>query len=89
MTTHPIPSAGETQCDIILAVLEQARGEWVPMTELAAAAGCYAVHSRISDLRARGHDIPRPRLHHTHRGGRRICESAYRLVRADAQSSPL
>lgn len=62
MTDHPIPSVGETQCDIILARLRMARGAYVPMPILAAESGAYAVHSRISDLRRRGHHIPRPRI---------------------------
>jgi hypothetical protein len=76
MTTHSVRSAGETQCEVILARLEAARGQWVPMTELAAEAGCYAVHSRIADLRRRGHRIPPPRQ--TRVG--RACHSEYQLL---------
>lgn len=62
MTTHPNRATGESQCDAILARLRLARGAWVPMPILAAESGAYAVHSRISDLRRRGHRIPRPRI---------------------------
>jgi hypothetical protein len=65
-----------TQCEIILARLEQARGAWVPMVELAAEASCYAVHSRIADLRRRGHRIPPPRQ--TRVG--RACHTEYQLL---------
>ena len=51
-----------TQNDLILARLMRTPGEWVSMPDLAEAAGCYAVHSRIADLRADGHDIPPPRM---------------------------
>ena len=74
-TTHPSPDAGATQCEAILARLIEARGEWVPMPELCRVSGAYAVHSRIADLRARGHSIPPPRL--TRRG--RTVLSAYRI----------
>jgi hypothetical protein len=76
MTDHPIREAGETQCAIILARLQAARGAWVPMVELAAEAGCYAVHSRIADLRRRGHNIPKPRQ--TRVG--RSCHTDYQLL---------
>jgi hypothetical protein len=72
---HPHPKAAETQCEAILARLERARGKYVSLPELARVSGAYAVHSRISDLRAWGHDIPRPRL--TRRG--RVVKSEYCL----------
>lgn len=46
-----------TQNDIILSSLREHIGSWVAMPILASAAGCYAVHSRISDLRKRGFTI--------------------------------
>ena len=53
---------GHSQCDRILAYLETRRGQLVPMPELARAATPTgigtAVHSRINDLRRRGHPIP-------------------------------
>lgn len=46
-----------SQCAKILAKLEAHRGQWVPMPDLWRASGAFAVHSRIADLRLRGHDI--------------------------------
>ena len=63
-----------TQNAAILAELVRRHGQWVPMPELAAAAGCYAVHSRISDLRAEGHTIE------TKIEGTRPRRSSYRLT---------
>lgn len=53
--------AGRSQCDRILARLQEQRGFYVPMPELALAASKtgvgMAVHSRIADLRRRGYQI--------------------------------
>ena len=46
-----------TQNALVLSALEARRGQWVEMPELAKAAGCFAVHSRISNLREAGHMI--------------------------------
>jgi hypothetical protein len=54
---HAATGAGLSQCARILAELESKRGQWVPMPDLARIAGGFAVHSRIADLRARGHRI--------------------------------
>ena len=58
---------GLSQCDLILSRLRQARGGEVAMPELAKAgaggSGFCMVHSRIADLRKRGHDIPPARTH--------------------------
>ena len=78
-TTHPSTEFGTTQCAIILARLQKTPGEWVPMVARARIAGGYAVHSRISDLRSRGHIID----HHNLRYGKKI-HSYYRL----SDSSP-
>ncbi len=52
---------GMSQCEAILLRLSEARGGnfygWVPMPTLCEVSGAYAVHSRISDLRKRGHKI--------------------------------
>lgn len=77
-TTHSSAEAGATQCEAILARLIEARGEWVPMPELCRISGAYAVHSRISDLRARGFSIPAPRLSRRNRTVR----SEYRIEMA-------
>ena len=46
-----------SQCDCILRELENWRGQWVPMPRLYEVSGAFAVHSRIADLRKRGHNI--------------------------------
>lgn len=46
-----------TQTQAILARLEQTPGEWVSMTELGSVAGCWAVHSRIAEIRKGGRDV--------------------------------
>ena len=56
-TEHAATGAGLSQCARILAELESKRGQWVPMPDLARIAGGYAVHSRIAELRKRGHRI--------------------------------
>jgi hypothetical protein len=71
---HRASGGGDTQADRILARLRETPGEWVPMPELARIGsgklhGYCMVHSRVADLRKRGHDIEQ-------RGG---CESEYRL----------
>jgi hypothetical protein len=42
-----------TQAQAILSRLEMSRGEWVAMTELGKYAGCWAVHSRIAEIRTK------------------------------------
>lgn len=74
---------GATQCDRILAHLQQRVGQWVPMPELHSASGSYVVHSRISDLRERGHLIDN-RTEHV----RGLCRSFYRLREAGAGNVP-
>ena len=72
---HAASGAGTTQCDAILDRLEAAAGDWVPMPLLAMASGAFAVHSRVNDLRKRGHRIEQ----RSDRHGRRVM-SYYRLV---------
>jgi biotin operon repressor len=71
---------GASQCDRILDALQDARGDWVSMPELARVSGAYAVHSRVADLRARGFHVE----HRSERGedGRTI-HSFYRLPTGD------
>lgn len=57
MTQREHAGLGDTQCSRILARLKRARGGWVPMPKLVAASGGYAVHSRVAELRNRGHVI--------------------------------
>lgn len=75
MTTHTSAAAGLSQCDRILRLLECRRGEWIAMPELVAASGSYNVHSRISDLRRRGHDIEQKNERHA-----QSIHSYYRLL---------
>jgi len=50
-------AGGASQCDVILRRLQEAPESWVGALELHQLSGSLAVHSRISDLRGRGHDI--------------------------------
>jgi len=55
-----IHNSGRSQCECILSVLQRSIGildGWVAMPRLARESGAYAVHSRISELRKRGHRI--------------------------------
>lgn len=55
-----IQNSGRSQCECILAVLQRSVGHldgWVAMPRLARESGAYAVHSRVSELRKRGHRI--------------------------------
>ena len=80
-TEYTASGAGLSQCDRILAALEAAHGKEVSMVELAhagsdAPGGWCMVHSRIADLRKRGHDIPAARLEKV---GRQM-HSFYKLI---------
>lgn len=79
MTQREHQGLGDTQCGAILARLEAAGGDWVPMPELARASGAFAVHSRVSDLRSWGHVIEQ----RSERDGRKV-RSFYRLVEGEA-----
>lgn len=57
MSTHPSIESGSSQCACILAELKLVPGAWVTLTRLHAVSGSMAVHSRINDLRQRGHRI--------------------------------
>jgi hypothetical protein len=74
ITNHTSPEAGISQCDRILAELQRHAGHWVSIIQLAAVSGSMAVHSRISDLRGKGHHID----HRNERRGRMV-HSSYRL----------
>lgn len=60
MNTNP------TQAECILRVLEKRRGTWVSMPTLAEQSGAYAVHSRVAELRKRGHRIGNQVMRHGH-----------------------
>lgn len=74
MTTHPSIAAGQSQCEIILHLLISAAGQEVSLSTLHRHTGSLAVHSRIHDLRTRGHTIH----HRSERHGRKI-HSYYRI----------
>lgn len=63
-----------SQCDRILEELVQHHGEWVPMPRLSEISSSLNVHSRIADLRKRGHIIE------VRVEGQRPRKSSYRLV---------
>lgn len=51
-----------SQCDRVIMALSDAASDrmdpgWVSLPDLVQACGGYAVHSRVADLRKRGHDI--------------------------------
>lgn len=79
MTQREHEGLGDTQCGAILARLEAAGGAWVPMPNLAHDSGAYAVHSRVAELRKRGHVIEQ----RSERDGRRVL-SYYRLANPTA-----
>lgn len=79
MTQREHQGLGDTQCGAILARLEAAGGDWVPMPVLAMVSGAFAVHSRVSDLRSWGHVIEQ----RSERDGRKV-RSFYRLVEGEA-----
>jgi hypothetical protein len=79
MSTHPHPQAGPSQCALILAELLRAGGEWVGLPRLMAVSGSAAVHSRIADLRKRGHDI----AHRNEQHGRAV--HSYYAIRSEEQ----
>lgn len=74
---------GESQCEAILAHLEAHCGSWVGLPDLVRVSGAYAVHSRISDLRDRGHHI----VHRNERSGRTV-KSFYLLVPSSLDGNP-
>jgi len=75
-TTHISKPTGASQCARILQLLEYRDGAWTEMPHLARNSGAYAVHSRISDLRKRGHVIQ----HKNVQKGREV-HSFYRLIK--------
>lgn len=72
---HPNPTASHSQCEAVLERLMATPNSWVAMPELYRVSGSMAVHSRIADLRGRGHVIE----HKNERAGRQI-HSFYRLM---------
>lgn len=74
-TCHPSSTAGTSQSAAILAALQASPGVWIAMPELSRLSGSYNVHSRIADLRRRGHRVEHRNVHR----GRTIF-SSYRLL---------
>ena len=71
-TTFEQSGAGLSQCDLVLLRLRRALQtaqtlnvpvHWVSLPDLVQACGGYAVHSRVADLRKRGHDIEQMSVH--------------------------
>lgn len=56
-TQYTNSAVGVSQCDLILRELQATPGIWVAMPTLCAVSGSYNAHSRIADLRKRGHRI--------------------------------
>lgn len=79
-STFTASGIGATQCELILwrlrnlTIADQRRDGWVGLPDLVDACGGYAVHSRVADLRRRGHDIEQWSIR---RG--RVVRSFYRL----------
>lgn len=48
---------GVSQSDLILRELQATPGVWVAMPTLCAVSGSFNAHSRVADLRKRGHTI--------------------------------
>lgn len=85
-----LSAAGPTQCARILARLEESVNQWVSMPELARAGsgapnGFCMVHSRVADLRKRGHTIE----HRSARVAGTKVHSSYRLIRPTGPTSPI
>ena len=75
--TYTATGHGRSQCARILAVLQAKAGQWVPMPVLSRAGkpgGFCMVHSRVPELRKRGHVIGQRNEHK-----RGVIASFYRL----------
>ena len=66
---------GPSQADRVLAMLQQQPGTWIAMPRLVAGSGAFAVHSRVAELRGRGH-----RIEHRNQWVDGACHSEYRLL---------
>lgn len=79
-------NAGASQCDAILGLLQE-RADWVPVYELHQVSNSLAVHSRISELRERGHVIENRRQRIV-LGTRWVNASEYKWISFDPVSEP-
>ncbi len=68
------PAEFTSQNELVLAELQRCQGEWVAMPRLHEVSGSLNVHSRISNLRQKGHVIE------WRQEGARPRRSFYRLV---------
>lgn len=73
-----------TQNDRILVVLQFQQRDWTPMPKLVEISGSYNVHSRIAELRKRGHRVECKITHH--KNGAK--HSFYRLVSGNNDERP-
>lgn len=74
-STYTAQDCGKSQNQLVLEMLVLAGGEWVSLPDLMRHSGSANVHSRVADLRKRGHDVQWKRT----QVGRRI-HSWYRMV---------
>lgn len=74
-TEYQRAALGQSQEARIMKELIDAQGEWVPMRKLGRVSRSMNVHSRIAELRKRGHVIPNK----CDRSGR-VVKSFYRLA---------
>jgi len=80
LTSHTLPAAGLSQCDLILAELSRNANQWIPMPHLGDVSGSRNVHSRIDDLKKRGHQIENKQIT---KGRQR--HSFYRILTTERQ----
>ena len=81
MSSHPSIESGSSQCACILAELVANAGKEVSLVRLHAVSGSMAVHSRINDLRKRGHSIQQ-----RNQRVKRMIHSFYRLILPEPQA---
>lgn len=72
------------QCSLVLAYLLRFKNKWIPMPELAKISGSLNVHSRIAEVRRRGHTI----LNRVTQGKHNVKCSEYKLVPKISKQAP-
>ena len=77
-STYTAQDCGKSQNQLVLEMLVLAGGEWVSLPDLMRHSGSANVHSRVADLRRRGHDVQWKRT----QVGRRI-HSWYRMAKSE------
>jgi hypothetical protein len=73
-STYTAQESGKSQNQLVLEMLVIAGGEWVSLPDLMRHSGSANIHSRVADLRKRGHNVQWKRT----QVGRRI-HSWYRM----------